>query len=97
MDDVTYGSWWNLHIRIARGETLTSGQQKEYEAGLSEMHAQEDVSGDIGRLRKKRSEVLSLEAEHESLQQRSSSLETEIAALESAMNANTRELLGVEG
>jgi hypothetical protein len=97
MDDITYRSWWNLHLRVARGETLTSNQQKEYEIGLSEMHALEDKTGDISRLREKRSEVLGLEAEHESLQQRSSSLEAEIAALELAMNANTRELLGVEG
>jgi len=34
MDDAKYRRWWQLHLRVARGETLNPAEQAEYARGL---------------------------------------------------------------
>jgi hypothetical protein len=35
MDEKSYKHWWQLHLCVARGETLTPAERTEYDAGLN--------------------------------------------------------------
>ena len=34
MDEPAYRTWWALHLRVARGESLNAEERAAYEAGL---------------------------------------------------------------
>ncbi len=34
MDDATYQRWWQLHLRVAKGEELDPSEQMVYDSGL---------------------------------------------------------------
>jgi hypothetical protein len=82
MDETTYQTWWALHLRAVRGETLNAEEQAAYQAGLRQLHEEESIPGDISALREARAKVATLEIEHAQLQARHEELEAEIAALE---------------
>ncbi len=41
MEEKQYQIWWQLHRRVAVGETLTEEERRVYESGLAEMEAGE--------------------------------------------------------
>jgi hypothetical protein len=40
-----YERWWQLHLRVARGETLSAPEQVAYQAGLDQLD-QEEAQGE---------------------------------------------------
>lgn len=87
MDQATYQQWWQLHIRAARGESLSAGEQAIYEAGLAELDAEEKLlreNANLDLLRRLKAEVERLEATHTQLQTRSQRLDRRIWMLEGA-------------
>lgn len=87
MDQATYQQWWQLHIRAARGESLSAGEHAIYEAGLAELDAEEKLlfeDANLDLLRRLKAEVERLEATHAQLQARSQRLDQRIWMLEGA-------------
>lgn len=41
MDETRYKAWWQLHRRVAVGETLSNDEQRDYQSGLAELEAEE--------------------------------------------------------
>lgn len=95
MDEATLKAWQALHLRFAKGETLTPEEQAVYEAGAQELDAEENLDGDIEELRRMKQVIASLEAEHTQLAAQKARLDAEIMVLEAKLDPRTRELLGV--
>jgi cell division protein FtsB len=95
MDETTYYSWWALHLRVARGESLNSQEQATYDVGLRQMHQEERYNQDITTLRQARATVAALEAEQARWCAPREQLEAEIVTLEAALSERTRQLLGL--
>jgi len=87
MDQASYQQWWLLHLRAARGESLSAGEQAIYEVGLAELDAEEKLlweGADLDLLRRLKGEVERLEATHVQLQAASQRLDRRIWMLEGA-------------
>lgn len=41
MEEKQYRVWWELHRRVAKGETLSEEEKDVYQAGLAKMEAEE--------------------------------------------------------
>jgi hypothetical protein len=95
VDQPTYERWWQLHLRIAHGESLTHEEQSSYDAGRRELEQQEQL-GETMAARELREELVALEAEHADLERRRQQLDSEIADLESRLSDETRQFLGVQ-
>jgi hypothetical protein len=95
MDEQAYKAWWPLHLRVAKGETLTAEEQVVYETGRQQLYEEEKLDGSIDALQKARRQMLELKAEYEQMRQRYEQMEAEIAALEAQLSEHDRELLGV--
>jgi chromosome segregation ATPase len=89
--------WWSLHLRKARGESLSEEEQAAYEAGLRILEQGESYPGAVAELRRLRAEVTRLEAECAELEAQRGALDEQIAALEARLSLGARRLLGVEG
>lgn len=89
-------SWWELHVRAARGEQLSPLEQAEYESALAQ-HDQAPVvvKTDIEELRRLREVTRSLAQANVQLRARVDALLQEARRLESNLNQKTQELLGV--
>ena len=99
MDQTTYERWWQLHLRVARGEELDAAEQAIYAAGSMDMDAEEGKTplenSNLTLLRRLRTEVESLETTHAQLQAKSRRLDRQIWTLEGAYMVLTgRELSG---
>lgn len=95
MDQQSYQQWWQLHLRVARGESLTSNEQASYDARRSELEREERLR-DTTEARESREQLTTLEAEHLELEAQRQQLDKEIAELESRLTEQTRHYLGVE-
>ena len=95
MDEQAYGTWWPLHLRVARGEMLSAEEQALYVEGKRCLHEEEALEGSLIRLRQTRKEIRTLEAERERLQERRRQLRERVTVLESALNEKTKQALGV--
>ena len=87
MDQTTYLRWWQLHLRVARGDKLDAAERATYEAGLIELDAEEKTQwtdGDLIRLRRLKAEVESLQSTRVQLQAKSRRLDRQIRTLEGA-------------
>ena len=95
IDQQTYQRWWNLHLRVARGDKLDSADQAFYESVRQQPEGEETLRAlapDLGALQ---AVIKSLESEHSGLEARRRQLETEIAALESSLRKSIGQPLGV--
>ena len=81
MDQATYQQWWQLHLRVARGDHLSSDERSFYDAGLSEIE-QEAPPLDAAAERSQDA-LAAREAEKEILMRSRRELDAEIADLES--------------
>jgi len=93
MDEPSYRAWWPLHLRVARGESLEGEERAAYEAGLAQLHQSENLAAGPALLSQARGAVQVLEAEYARLHAQREQLEAEIAALETVLDAGTREPL----
>ena len=59
MDEQAYQKWQVLHRRSVYGETLSTSEQADYETGCQELDTQEELDGNLERLRAFRIWVLS--------------------------------------
>jgi flagellar motility protein MotE (MotC chaperone) len=95
VNEEAYRRWWELHLRVARRETLNPVEQTFYDSGLQELDKSEQVRM-VQVAREARDQLQALEAEQVRLEQRRRQLDQEIAALEKQLMPQTRQLLGVE-
>lgn len=95
MDKQTYSRWELLHQRTVLGEKLNEIEQIQYAAGCQELDAEEQLDGDLPRLREMRARIIEAEAEQRRLRESEKELVAQIAALEDRLDMRTRRLLGV--
>ena len=95
MDEQAYRAWWPLHLRAAKGETLSPEEQARYLEGKRILHEEEALEGSLIRLRQTREEIKALEAEREKLQERRRQLREKVAVLEAALSDKAKQALGV--
>jgi uncharacterized protein YlxW (UPF0749 family) len=94
MDQTTYQQWWQLHLRVARGDFLSPDEQSSYQAGRRELEREERLV-ETKEARETREHLAALEAEHADLEKRRQQLNAEIGRLESQLEDHTRQYLGV--
>lgn len=95
MDKATYQHWWQLHLRVARGNSLNPAEKSSYDDGRQELEREEHFR-ETTDLKESREELLALEAEHAVLESQRKQLDAEISELESRLSEQTRQFLGVE-
>jgi hypothetical protein len=91
----THRRWWELHVRVARGDRLSPEQQAVYEATRRELEDDETL-GPLQDAKQAREELRDLEVQRRRLEQRRQELDAEIAAVENTLAPQARELLGAE-
>ena len=95
MDEAAYQQWWQLHVRVARGESLSPEETSAYAAGRRDLDEDENLrSFEIAK--QARQELQALDAERTRLEQRRRQLDAEISSLESRLGLQARQLLGAE-
>jgi predicted nuclease with TOPRIM domain len=87
-----YKLWWQLHLRIARGEVLRPDEKARYEAVLQDTDAAESL-GALADAMNARQKMQALETEHSRLEERRRHLEQEIEDLERRLGQPARQLL----
>lgn len=95
MDESASKRWWQLHVRVARGETLRPEESEFYDTGRRELE-QDEALRPIETAREARRRLRALETERVRLENRRQQLDSEIAALESRLPLGARRLLGAE-
>jgi hypothetical protein len=89
-------AWWALHLRAARGETLSAEERRLYD---EEMARQDNDAPpfhrDLAALKGLRAQAVRLAADNAELRVRLARLEAEQERLERALSPETRQLLGV--
>jgi hypothetical protein len=93
-----YERWWQLHLRVAVGETLTLQEQTDYQAGLAILDHEEEVASQgqsVAVLRQMRARLRELTQIHSRLQAQSQALEQQILALEDIYQKATGHALAV--
>jgi len=96
MDESAYEKWWALHVRSARGESLSDEEQAIYARGLKQLHNQEVLADDVESMRKARKAVMALDTRCDQLHAQRKHLKDEIAHLEAALSPDVRRSLGIE-
>ncbi len=91
MTDFNYEHWWQLHIRSAKGESLTAEEQAEYDAGQTFLDSQDTIidSNTVTLLRTLRSTIQRTTQRHAELLTHSEELDQKIAVLESNYQQTT--------
>ena len=97
MDETAYRQWWPLHLRVARGERLSSEEQGAYETGLKQLHQEESLNGNMEAVRQARAAVQALEVQQSQLARERATLDAEIALLEAALSEPAKQTLGLKG
>ncbi len=95
MDEQTYRAWWPLHLRAAKGETLSAEEQAAYLEGKRRLNEEETLDVSLVRLRQTREEIKALEAGRERLQERRRELRERVTLLEAALSEKAKQALGV--
>lgn len=92
MDEKTYERWWQLHLRVAKGETLLAEEKVEYETGSALMDQEEAETLKPNTLRMLQTfkvRIQELENEHRDLVRQNKKLDQKIKRLEKAYQAST--------
>lgn len=95
MDEQAYLKWQVLHRRVVYGETLSTGEQADYEVGCQKLDAQEKLDGNLERLRALRAQITEAKTQQQHLRTQEQNLAVRIANLEARLDTRTRELLGI--
>ena len=64
MDSQRFNKWWDLHLRVARGEALSTEEQEQYQAGITELDAEEKTQVDLSALDRMRDRIAELDQEN---------------------------------
>ena len=89
MTDQGYREWWQLHVRVARSETLSPEEHARYEAGVKELDAGEKYPSTLEALRAMRARLAGLRGEEERLHTEQRALDERVAELEARYYAQT--------
>ena len=95
MNEATYQAWQALHDRWARGETLTPDEQALYEAGCTELDAEEILPGSLNNLQAVHAKASELDAQIVRAQAEAAALRAQIAEAEARLSEPTRRRLGI--
>ena len=92
MSNLEYERWWSLHLRVAKGETLSAQEESDYATGLSQLDGETAATDGetISYLRTLRAAINRAMRLHTELTSRSADLDKKIAELE----ANYQRLSG---
>lgn len=85
MTQVEYQQWWQYHIRVARGETLTTEEDAIYRAGIDALDREEAEQlqlASLKNLRQLRAQIQQLTQNLEHFTTRHEQLNRKIADLE---------------
>ena len=85
MADIEYEGWWQLHLRVAKGETLSAQEQESYASGLNQLEAFEPIQLQpevLNPLRQLRTQWQSLSKTQHHLLAQSAELDKRIVELE---------------
>ncbi len=91
MNDATYTHWQELHRRVAAGETITPDEQTQYEVGCQEIDATVPLNSDLRRLQELNLRMDAVEDKQRRLREQETQHDSRIAALESQLEALTRQ------
>ena len=94
MDASEYTAWWQLHLRLARGESLSAEEQNRYDVIRDELDRDDELQL-LADAKHAKTDLRQLEAERDELDRRRQQLDSRIAALEGRLSSQTRQLLGV--
>ncbi len=95
-DPIDLDVWWRLHLRKARGETLSDQEQQLYDEELARQESTAPpLQSDLEGLKQLRQRVLALASDNADLRSRLSELDKEIHRLEQSLSQATRQVLGV--
>jgi hypothetical protein len=89
-------TWWDLHLRKARGEVLSEAEQRRYDEEMARQDREAPLTGDIEMLKRMRATAAALGEESAQLRARIERIEKEIQRIEQGLSRQTRELLGVQ-
>jgi predicted nuclease with TOPRIM domain len=95
VNQAIYQQWWQIHVRVARGELLSPEEEILYEAGRQELEKDEQQR-EMNSVRELREKLSAMEREHGQLDERRQQLHREIAALEQQLPQHTQLVLGIE-
>ena len=87
MTENEYEVWWQLHLRVATGETLDAEENQVYQAGLELLQREEETqlsSADVSLLRSLRARMQTLTQLQNNLLSQSAKLDEQIEKLERA-------------
>jgi hypothetical protein len=85
MNKQTYNQWWQLHLRVSQGETLSPQEQAQYNAGLDALDNEEKEqfqSTGLNAIRQLRTNIEELHHFHDQLMHESNHLDKQIATFE---------------
>lgn len=94
MDALEYAAWWQLHLRLARGESLSAEEQNRYDVIREELDRDDELQL-LADAKHAKCDLRQLETERGELERRRQQLDSRIAALEGRLSGQTRQLLGV--
>lgn len=89
-------TWWDLHLRQARGESLSEAEQARYKSEMARQDAEAlPLRADLKSLKAMREQVASLSENNVEMRARIAHLTRQIRQTEQALNEQTRLALGV--
>ena len=90
-------NWWGLHLRRARGESLSQEEQRYYDSELARQDQEAaPLNTDLESLKKIRAQLVELGKVNEILHSRWAALNQEIRVVEQALTPQSRAALGVQ-
>jgi hypothetical protein len=90
MDQAIYERWWPLHLRAARGQSLSNQERAFYDAGVQQFDAEERLTISQTQLQRAREAAAASKAELDGLIARREQLQASLAALEAAIAEESR-------
>ena len=91
-----WSTWWDLHLRLARGETLSEQEQQLYDAEVARQDREAPpLKSGLEALKAMRQQVLDLGLDNADLRSQVTDLEKDIRLVEQALSEETRQALGV--
>ena len=82
MNEATYQTWWQLHLRVAKGEELSGQEREHYLATLKHLEQEEVLQEDTAQIERLQSQLAQAKAEGEHLRTYRLQLEAKLAELE---------------
>ncbi|HLJ55332.1 MAG TPA: hypothetical protein VKT77_09840 [Chthonomonadaceae bacterium] len=97
MDEAIYREWWPLHVRHARGETLTAEEQAAYELGRDQLYTDENLAGSGDEEQRLRSRIADMERQLDQLLEEYRTLKARSEGLEARLSEPAKRAAGATG